>query len=178
MLIPNLSPAWGAGNYRAPPLSPLVVKTNSTRKTEHTYQCMFIILDIYLNFYQKIIHIILHIYLNFYQKLLFHYDQILPDCLAEGLFVCAALANLWPFQREAKHLTEGLSPDQWWRGTKTHWFAPLPSSTFHRHDFILRLLQCPAGMSFVLVNDHTASRDRNAEPTLSTSACVQVTVPV
>lgn len=83
MLIPNLSPAWGAGNFRAPPLSPLVVKTTSkTRKAEHMRQCMFIILDIYL---------------HFYQKLLFHYDQILPDCLAERMFVCAALANPWAF---------------------------------------------------------------------------------
>lgn len=47
-----------------------------------------------------------------------------------------------------------VSPHQWWRGTKTHWFAPLPSSTSHRRDFILRLLQRPGGTSFVLVNDH------------------------
>lgn len=95
MLTPNLSPAWGAGNYRGPALSPPVVKTNSTtRKAEHTHQCTFIILDIYL---------------NFYQKLLFHYDQILADCLAERLFVCAALANPWPFQLEAKHLAECLT---------------------------------------------------------------------
>lgn len=47
-----------------------------------------------------------------------------------------------------------VSPDQQWRGTKTHWFPPLPSSTSHRHDFILRLLQRPEGMSLVLVNEH------------------------
>lgn len=38
MLAPNLSPVGGAGNYRPPPLNPLVVQTNSTkRKAEHSY---------------------------------------------------------------------------------------------------------------------------------------------
>lgn len=116
-----------------PPLSPLVVKINSTtRRAEHTRP--------YSQYLPKLL-----------QKQLFYHHQMLPDCPAERLVQSWQIHG--HFSRKQRAQLK-VSPDQWWRRTKTHWFPPLPSSTSHRHDFILKLLQRPEGMSFVLVDDH------------------------
>lgn len=142
MLTPNLSPVWGAGNYRAPPLSPLVVKTNSTtRKAEHAHP--------YPGYLPKLLP----------KKCFSTMTRYFQTAWLRGCLLVQPWQIHGHFSWKQSTWLK-VSPDQWWRGTKTHWFAPLPSSTSHRHDFRLRLLPCPEGMSFVLVNDHQAHRQQ------------------
>lgn len=120
MLTPNLSPVRGARNYRPLPPSPLAVKTNSTtRKAEHTRP--------YSQHLPKLLQ-----KKNFSTTSRYFQTAQLRGCLLVQPWQIHGHFN-WKQSTWLK-----VSPDQWWRRTKTHWFPLLSSSTSHRHDFIPR----------------------------------------
>lgn len=157
LFTPDLSPVWGAGNYRPPPRSPLVKINSTTRKVEHT-----------------------HPYSQYLPKLLLK-SPFPPPPDASRLRsweACAALANPWAFQQETKHLAEGLTRsvvenNQDPSGSTTS-IIHIPQTWFHTRASATswRNVLCPCEWPPAT----QPSRDRNTKPTLKTSACVQASV--
>lgn len=124
--------------------------------------------------------LILDIYLNFYQK---NASPLWPDTSRlpgwEAVCLCS-LGKSMAISARSKALG--------WRSHQTsggegprpiglhHCHHPHPTGTISDSDFCHVLKECP--LSLWMTTKNTASRDRNAKSTLSTSACVQVSVPL